>query len=196
MKDGHAMKRFALALSAAVVMLGACEGRNPTPALEAPPVEAAPAETQPAEAETPLPVDGLEFLDGENVISALDAGPQDDVSGLSPPKFALHCDAAAKTLEIVAPARQLGDYAVAGPAQFIASGEVFGGEAVLTEVDGAAVSLTLPLTPELLAAIATTTTARLAIGDGFGESNVDINGTFPGFAGQCSLESGVPFPPR
>jgi hypothetical protein len=49
MKDGHAMKRFALALSAAVVMLGACEGRNPTPALEAPPVEVAPGEAQPAD---------------------------------------------------------------------------------------------------------------------------------------------------
>ncbi len=190
------MKRFALALSAAVLTLGACEGRNPAPALEAPPAETAPAVPPPSERETPPPVDGLELLDGETVISALDAGPQDDVSGLSPPKFALHCDTAAKTLEVIAPARQLGDYAVAGPAQFIASGAVFDGEAVLTEVDGAAVSLTLPLTPELLAAIATTTTARLAIGDGFAESNVDITGTFPGFAGQCSLESGVPLPPR
>lgn len=190
------MTRFTLALLVAVLVLGACEGRNPTPALEASPVEAAPVEAQPAEPETPPPVDGLELLDGENVISALDAGPQDDVSGLSPPKFALHCDTAAKTLEVIAPARQLGDYAVAGPAQFIASGAAFDGEAVLTEVDGAAVSLTLPLTPELLAAIATTTTARLAIGDGFAESNIDINGTFPGFAGQCSLESGVALPPR
>ena len=115
------MKRFALALSAAVLTLGACEGRNPTPALEAPAVEAAPAEVQPAEPETPPPVDGLELLDGENVISALDAGPQDDVSGLSPPKFALHCDTAAKTLEVVAPARQLGDYHVANHVQIIAS---------------------------------------------------------------------------
>ena len=67
---------------------------------------------------------------------------------------------------------------------------------MLIDADAAAVSLTLPLTPELLAATATTITARLVISDGFAESNVDTNGAFPGFAGQCSLRSGVPLPTR
>jgi len=141
-------------------------------------------------------VTGLEMFDTETGFSLVDAGIQDELTGLSPPKFAMHCNTVNTTLEAVAPARQLGAYAVAGPAEFVVSGEVFGGEAVLIDGGVAGVSLTLPLTPELLAAIATTVSARVIIADGFAESHEDTTGAFPGFAGQCSLKSGVPFPPR
>jgi len=191
------MKRVTM-MAAGFAALAACEGRNPAPALEAPAAEAviqdpAPEEAEPAFTSTQ---GGLELFDSETGISVLDVGPQDPITGLAPPKFALHCDTAAKTLEVVAPARQLGPYALAGPAQYVVSGAAFEGEAVLTNADGAAVSMTLPLTPELLAATATSLTARLIISDGFAESNADTNGAFPGFAGQCSLKSGVPLPVR
>jgi len=190
--------RVSFLLAASLAALAACEGRNPTPALEAPAAGAVTEDMTPEAAEPAFAptADGLELFDSETGISVLDVGPQDAITGLAPPKFALHCDTAAKTLEVVAPARQLGDYAVAGPARYVVSGISFDGEAVLTDADGAAVSLTLPLTPELLAATATTITARLVISDGFAESNVDTNGAFPGFAGQCSLRSGVPLPTR
>ena len=190
--------RVSFLLAASLAALAACEGRNPTPALEAPAAEAVTEDMTPETSEPAfaLTADGLELFDSETGISVLDVGPQDAITGLAPPKFALHCDTAAKTLEVVAPARQLGDYAVAGPARYVVSGISFDGEAVLTDADGAAATLTLPLTPELLAATATTITARLVISDGFAESNVDTNGAFPGFAGQCSLKSGVPLPTR
>lgn len=143
-----------------------------------------------------LPSRGLELLDTETGLTAIDIGPLDDISGVSPPKFALHCHTAEKTLEVAAPARQLGAYAVAGPADFIASGREFPGEAVRVMGDSTELRMTLSLTPELLAAVATTYSVRLAVGEGFAESNTDINGVFPGFAGQCSLQSGVPLPPR
>lgn len=188
----------AFLLAAGFLALAACEGRNPAPALEAPAPGAVTREPAPEQAEpggAPA-ADGLELADSATGISVRDAGPQDAITGLAPPKFALHCDTAARTLEVVAPARQLGDYAVAGPARYIVSGISFDGEAVLTDEGAAAVSLTLPLTPGLLAATATSITARLVIGDGFAESHADTNGAFPGFAGQCSLQSGVPLPAR
>lgn len=193
------MTRIQIIIMASLLALAACEARNPKPALEEP---AAPdtsiEETALPEIETPVrTVDGLELFDSERGISVQDVGPQDSITGLQPPKFSVHCDAQARTLEAVAPARQLGPYAVAGPAQLIASGAAFEGVSVLTETeDGAAVSLTLPLASELLAAIATTQSVRLVVGDGYAESHLDMNGTFPGFAGQCSLKSGVPLPPR
>jgi hypothetical protein len=187
---------LAASLAANLLILAACGApRDHQPAVEAAPPEVA-VEPEPETVLPPPAVFGLELLDGENVVSILDAGPQDDISGVSPPKFALHCDTAAKTLEVLAPARQLGPYAVEGPAEFVASGVAFPGEAVIKAGDSTSVSLTLPLTPELLERIATAQTARLVIGDGFAESNLDTNGAFPGFVGQCSLESGVPLPPR
>jgi len=199
MKAARMIRWKRVLLAACLCGLAACDARNPKPALEtATPPDFAIEEAALPEIETaPRTEDGLELQDSENGISVLDAGPQDEVTGLQPPKFALHCDAAAKTLEAVAPARQLGAYAVAGPAQLVISGESHAGEAVLVETeDGSAVSLTLPLTPDLLAELATTLTARLVIGDGYAESHLDRNGTFPGFAGQCSLKSGVPLPVR
>ena len=192
------MKRLGLTLAVCLAALGACEGRNPKPALE--PVETEPdltiEETALPEISPPPQVYGLEIFEDPINISILDAGPQDELTGLAPPKFELHCNTATKTLEAVAPERQLGADAVAGPAHLIFSGVAFEGEARVVEDESGAISLTLPLTPELLAAVATTVTARLAIGDSFAESNADTNGAFPGFAGKCSLESGVPLPPR
>lgn len=190
------MLRLPIILLAAA--LAACGAeRDHTPALQKPAakveVTPAPAEDQPL---LEIPSRGLELLDTETGLTAIDIGPQDDVSGVSPPKFALHCHTAEKTLEVAAPARQLGAYAVAGPASFVASGRSFSGEAVLATGDSTEMRMTLPLTPELIAAVATTYSVRLVIGDGFAESNTDINGVFPGFAGQCSLQSGVPLPPR
>jgi hypothetical protein len=189
------MTRHLILILAAVAALAACEARNRSPVPEAP--AAAVVEADLPDERNPKIVPefpGLELLDSETGFSVVDTGPKDAVTGLAPPKFAMHCDTAARTLVVVAPARQLGPYAVAGPAQFVASGQVFSGEAVLTEADGEAVSLTLALTPELLAAVATTVTARIIIGDGFAESNSDSNGALPGFAGQCSLKSGVALP--
>lgn len=180
-------------------MVAACGAkRDHTPALQktAPAQEApapAPADGQPL---LEIPSRGLELMDTETGLTAIDIGPQDEVSGVSPPKFALHCHTAQKTLEVAAPARQLGAHAVPGPARFVASGRSFAGEAVLAAGDSTEMRMTLPLTPELIAAVATTSSVRLVIGDGFAESNTDINGVFPGFAGQCSLQSGVPLPPR
>jgi hypothetical protein len=189
------MRSFFL-LAVSLSALAACDAsRSHQPAVEpAPPL----AEAEPyAEGALPPPaVFGLELVDGEGIVSILDAGPQDAISGVSPPKFALHCDTAARTLEVLAPVRQLGLHAVPGSAMFIASGEAFAGDAVIKAGDITAMSLTLALTPELLERIATTQTVRLMIGDGFAESNLDTNGAFPGFVGQCSLESGVPLPPR
>ncbi|MGA1342125.1 MAG: hypothetical protein ACO33A_03610 [Hyphomonas sp.] len=188
--------KYQFLLAASLSALAACGApRGHQPAVEpGPPVVAAEPD---AEGGLPPPaVFGLEIVDGEGLVSVLDAGPQDEISGVSPPKFALHCDTAARTLEVLAPVRQLGPYAVPGSARFIASGEAFAGDAVIKAGDITAMSLTLALTPELLERIATTQTARLAIGDGFAESNLDTNGAFPGFVGQCSLESGVPLPPR
>jgi hypothetical protein len=184
-------------LAIGALALAACEARNPAPAIEAEPVVEV-AEEAPPEEIAPLAEDlvGLEILDSETGVTLIDTGPQDSVTGLAPPKFALHCDSAAKTLEVVAPARQLGDYAVAGPAEFLASGAPFAGEAALAEADGTVMRMTLPLSPDLLAAIATATTARLVISDGFAESNTDTIGAFPGFAGACSLRSGVELPER
>jgi len=198
MKGEHRMKPYAALFALGLIALAACEARNPSPALQQAEPDLTIEETALEELDTagPMDVQGLEMFDADATISVLDTGPQDDLTGLAPPKFALHCDTATKTLEAVAPARQLGPYAVAGPAEFIVSGAVFQGEAVLKDVDGAGVSVTLPLSPELLAAVATAVTARVAIGDGFAESNADTNGAFPGFAGQCSLKSGVPLPPR
>lgn len=191
------MKNRAVLLALSVGVLAACGAREHTPNLQAPTGEDAAGDVPVAAApEIQSSMMGLELSDSPSGISLLDAGIQDDLTGLSPPKFALHCNTAAKTLEVVAPARQLGAYAVAGPAEFVVSGEVFGGEAVLVDGGVAGVSLTLPLTPDLLAAIATTVSARVIIGDGFAESHDDTTGAFPGFAGQCSLQSGVPFPPR
>jgi hypothetical protein len=194
------MKCRALALAVCVAALAACEARNPVPALESaqPEPDMTIEETALDEIEgaAPMNFQGMEMFDGDTTISVIDTGPQDDLTGLSPPKFALHCDTADKTLEVVAPARQLGVYAVEGPAALVVSGVSFPGEAVLTEAEGAAINMALPLTPELLEAIATTVTARVVIGDGFAESNADTSGAFPGFAGQCSLESGIPLPPR
>lgn len=180
------------------IVLAACGAeRDHTPVLHAPETE---TEEAPVVAEDAplleLPSRGLELLDTETGLTAIDIGPLDEVSGVSPPKFALHCHTADKTLEIAAPARQLGQYAIEGPAAFVASGQTFEGEAVLAAGDATEMRMTLPLTPELISAVATTYSVRLVIGDGFAESNTDINGVFPGFAGQCSLQSGVPLPPR
>ncbi len=185
-----------LAIASLCFIISACDARNPAPALQ----DTTP-EPEAEEAVVIAPIVnpralGLELFDSEQGISLLDVGLQDDLTGLSPPKFALHCDTRAKTLEAVAPARQLGAAAVAGPADLVVSDVVFSGEAVLVEADGAAVSLTLPLTPDLLAKIATATSARVVMGEAYAQSNPDITGAFPGFAGQCSLQSGVPLPPR
>jgi hypothetical protein len=190
------MKTFLLLTLAGAVALAACEGRNPAPMLEAPTAKAVVEADLPDEKNPKIVPEfpGLELFDSDTGFSILDTGPQDAVTGLAPPKFAVHCDTASKSMRVVAPARQLGPYAVAGPAQFVVSGQTFTGDAVLTDTDGASVSMTLPLTPELLAAVATTITARLVIGEGFAESNSDSNGALPGFAGQCSLKSGVPLP--
>jgi hypothetical protein len=196
-EDMRTMKSLTAVSILSLAGLAACGGRDHTPSLEAPAAavveEALPVEPEPA---IDPSVTGLEMFDTETGFSLVDVGIQDELTGLSPPKFAMHCNTVTKTLEAVAPARQLGSYAEAGPAQFVVSGEAFPGEAVLVNDNGTGVSMTLPLTPELLAAIATTVSARIMIGDGFAESHDDINGAFPGFAGQCSLKSGVPFPPR
>lgn len=178
--------------------MAACEAeRDHRPALQAPAaaVEEVPVPVRDAPL-LELPSRGLELIDTETGLTAIDIGPLDEVSGVSPPKFALHCHTADKKLEIAAPARQLGAYAVAGPAAFVASGRSFAGEAVLAAGEATEMRMALPLTPDLIAAVATTYSVRLVIGDGFAESNTDINGVFPGFAGQCSLQSGVPLPPR
>lgn len=194
------MKLNALLFAASLAALVACEARNPVPALEAdaPVADDTIEETalQEIEGLEPMNLRGMDLFDGDATISVVDMGPQDDLTGLSPPKFALHCDPSAKTLEAVAPSRQLGIYAMPGPASLVVSGQAFEGEAAVTEDEGAEVSLTLPLSPELLEAVATTQTARVVIGEGFAESNIDTNGVFPGFAGQCSLKSGIPLPPR
>lgn len=198
MSAARAFRTAALLALAVAGALAACGGRDHTPNLEA---TGGGGDAQDVLPPAPEPVadaavTGLEMFDTEAGFSLVDSGIQDELTGLSPPKFALHCNTASQTLEAVAPARQLGADAVAGPAQFVVSGQAFEGEAVLAEIGGAGVSLTLPLTPELLSALATTLTARILIGDSFAESHDDINGAFPGFAGQCSLKSGVPFPPR
>lgn len=192
------MKHVGWISALGIAAASACGGRDHTPNLEASATAEVADDALPVEPEPIIDpsVSGLEMFDTEAGFSLVDVGIQDDLTGLSPPKFAMHCNTANKTLEAVAPARQLGSYAVAGSAQFVVSGRAFEGEAVLVNDNGAGVSMTLPLTPELLSAIATTVTARIIIGDGFAESHDDINGAFPGFAGQCSLKSGVPFPPR
>ena len=196
MSAARAFPTAALLALAGAAALAACGGRDHTPNLQAPASEPQAQEMLPPAAVPDAPVTGLEMFDTEAGFSLVDTGIRDELTGLSPPKVALHCKTASQTLEAVAPARQLGADAVAGPAQFVVSGQAFEGEAVLAEIGGAGVSLTLPLTPELLSALATTVTARIVIGDSFAESHDDINGAFPGFAGQCSLKSGVPFPPR
>lgn len=190
-------RQFMLPLLA-VLALSACGvERDHTPVLQP---EAPAEEPEPdfvlEEPLLELPSRGLELIDTETGLMAVDIGPQDVVSGISPPKFALHCHTAGKTLEVAAPARQIGPKAASGPAEFSASGETWAGEAELVEGASTVLRMTLPLTPELLAAIATTREVRLTSGEGIAQSNADINGVFPGFAGQCSLQSGVLLPPR
>lgn len=193
------MLRFAASLLAGALVLSACGSeRAHVPVLETePPPEAVLPEAVVGDAPLlEIPSRGLELQDGEAGVTVIDIGPQDDISGISPPKFALHCGAAAKTVTVAAPARQLGEFAIDGPAALVVSGQAFEGLAALVPGDSTEMQMTLALTPDLLAAIATTTTARLVVGDGFAESNTDTNGAFPGFAGQCSLGAGVPLPPR
>jgi hypothetical protein len=196
MKGALRMIGRPLLLVALALAIAACEGRNPAPALDLPvaePVEAPALEASPLP--EPASADGFELIDTPAGISIAEVAIRDELTGLTPPKFELHCNSKAKTLEAVAPARQFGEGAAAGPAAFVASGARFEGEAVMKDEGSARVSLTLPLSPDLLAAIATTVTARVVIGDSFAESNVDKTGALPGFAGQCSLKSGVPLPP-
>lgn len=192
------MARQLILLALSALALSACNAeRDHTPALQ--------PET-PAEEEVPgyvleeplleLPSRGLELVDTGTGLTAVDIGPQDTVSGVSPPKFALHCHTAERQLEVSAPARQIGPKAASGPAEFSASGKTWMGEANLVEGEATVLSMRLELTPDLLAAIATAREVRLISGDGIAQSNADINGVFPGFAGQCSLQSGVLLPPR
>lgn len=192
------MHRLPYFVAAGLLALSACGApRDHKPVLEP---ESVPEEAAPdfvlEEPLMELPSRGLELLDTETGLTAVDIGPLDDVSGVSPPKFALHCHTAAKTLEVAAPARQIGPKAASGPAEFVASGQSWTGEAELVAGDSTVLHMTIPLTPELLAAIATTQSVQLISGDGAAQSNADINGVFPGFAGQCSLQAGVPLPPR
>lgn len=194
MKARLAFIRGASIICLASATLLACEARNPSPVLEKVEPEPGPEIEESALQEIQPTTYGLELVDYDEGIIAQDSGPRDEITGLTPPGFSLRCNASAKVLEVFAPARQLGEQAAAGPAQLVVSELEFPGTAEVAG-GGQSIQLTLPLTPDLLAAIATTVNARLVMGDAYARSNNDTNGTFPGFAGQCSLKSGVRLPP-
>ena len=194
MKNWSAMKRGAAIICSALAGLVACEARNPSPALEKVAHEPGPDIEESALEKIHPRAYGLTLVDYEDGIIVQDSAPRDELTGLAPPSFSLRCNATMKVLEVFAPARQLGEDAVAGSAQLVVSELEFPGTAELAG-GGQSIQLMLPLTPDLLAAIATTVNARLVMGDGYARSNNDTNGTFPGFAGQCSLKSGVRLPP-
>ncbi len=167
-------------LSLAVLGLAACN-----PAGKAP---------QSAQTEASVPkeasVPGLELTDAPGSVSLVDAGAQDAAPG-APHGFALHCETGPKLLRVSAAASQLGPYAKAGPGEFIASGARFPGVVAIDAAHPELVEMALPLTAELLASIATTSTARLVISDGFAESNPDTSLAFRDFAHQCAEESAI-----
>lgn len=111
------------------------------------------------------------------------------------PAFFISCAKGAKTLTASADINQLGQYAKAGPGQFIASGAPFNGTVTLPPTDAAeTVQISVPLDAKVLAAIAGATTTRIAIGDGFAESQVDSADNFEKFAAGCAGLQGITLP--
>jgi hypothetical protein len=194
MTDRPGMKRSGSILCVALALIASCEARNPSPAFEKVAAEEAPLIEEAALEELAPKSYGLQLIDYDDGILVEDSGPRDQITGLAPPAFALRCNVTESVLEVSAPARQLGDRAVAGSARLVVSELEFPGEVAVANA-GQSADMRLPLTPELLAAIATTVNARLVVGAASARSNSDTNGTFPGFAGQCSLKSGVRLPP-
>ena len=136
---------------------------------------------------------GLEILEGDSVITVIDIGPQDQPG--ADPKFAMHCWTKTKRLTVSAPASQLGVYAKSGRGELSVSGQSFSGSATLKTQGGKHIELSVALTPSLLAAVASASTARVILGDGFAESNLDTRHVFKDFAQQCSVESGLVMSP-
>lgn len=117
-------------------------------------------------------------------------GPEGDGAG---PPFRLHCDHGNRQIVASAAASQLGPYAKAGTGELVVSGASFPGQITLAPDSPERVEFRAALTSELLAAIAGTRDARIVIGDGFAQSNLDDSQAFLEFAQACATKSAIAF---
>lgn len=111
----------------------------------------------------------------------------------SAPGFRLACAKAGSTLVLSAALSQVGMANMAPPFALVASGATFPATLVAGTDAGPMFSVTLPLTPDVLAAVRDATTARISVNEGyaFAESDVDAGKGFEKFAAACSTLTGV-----
>ncbi|MCE9524066.1 MAG: hypothetical protein K8S25_16740 [Alphaproteobacteria bacterium] len=109
------------------------------------------------------------------------------------PAFAVACTKAGAALTFTASIAQVGIANIASPYSLVLSGATFPARAVRGAAEATTFSVTAPLSPEVLAALRDTTTARIFVNDSFAfaESDVDPGQVFEKFAADCAALTGV-----
>lgn len=107
--------------------------------------------------------------------------------------FILACAKAGPTLTFKAGIQQVGLANVASPVALVLTTDSLPATLAPEAADTRSFSATAPLTPEALAAVRDTTTARIFVKDGyaFAESAVDAGAEFETFATACATLTGV-----
>lgn len=152
-------------------------------------VPAAPAEAPTAPAQVPenAPLPGG---DGWSSYDAL-TGPKLVYRDQDMALMQLACLADSKDL-IVSGALGLTEVAGAGePAAVAFAGDRFAGQTVIVESTGHTVALSVPITADLLSAIATSDTARLIKGESFMDTAPGGGAALAGFARACGQKAGL-----
>lgn len=150
-----------------------------------------PAAQKPAEAPAPAPAPAAKMglaLE-ENDSELVDYVGADDLS------FRIYCTLDSKQLMVQAKRAQFAKEVVGDKGEFIVSGQSFPETALVPSDPNEMVALALELTPDMLKALSQTSTARLAVGDSFGETASDTAGLFKTFAAKCSELSKVQMAP-
>ncbi|KAF0176645.1 MAG: hypothetical protein IV086_02380 [Hyphomonadaceae bacterium] len=107
--------------------------------------------------------------------------------------FTLACAKAGPTLTFTAGIQQVGLANLAPPVALVLTSDSLPATLAPETADARIFSATAPLTPEALAALRDTTTARIFVNDGyaFAESAVDAGAEFETFASACAALTGV-----
>lgn len=109
------------------------------------------------------------------------------------PAFGFACTRAGSALTLTAGIGQVGIANMAPPFAMVLSGATFPATLVPGADSSPKFSVTAPLSPEMLAALRDSTTARISVNDGyaFAESDVDPGHVFEKFAADCATLTGV-----
>jgi hypothetical protein len=128
---------------------------------------------------------GLQVLSDENSVTL------NDMNGPNKVAFSMGCKKGSKVLGLSADRDQFQKDINTIEGALVASGQSFANDDVFVDQDNTSVTMTVDLTPDVLAAVRDATTVRLALADSFGESNVDAANVFEDFAAKCAALSGV-----